>query len=112
MVARVFFSRVQKYIYLRRTVLRQKREGTLERRRQMTRIELMLEALKSCQLHATGGLDARQVAAAIAAGEAELKREPLTNQRIVEIRKTTNTKDNTAWADTLAFARAIEKETK
>ena len=49
---------------------------------------------------------------AIAAGEAELKREPLTDKRIIEIRKATNTKVCTAWADTLAFARAIEKEIK
>ena len=40
-------------------------------------------------------------------GEAELEREPLTDKRIIEIRKSTNTKENTAWADTLAFARAI-----
>ena len=81
----------------------------------MNTIEQLVEALKAvyltCDWHGDDGKDAMQLAnKAIAAGEAELKREPLTDKRIIEIRKSTNTKENTAWADTLAFARAIEKE--
>ena len=82
----------------------------------MNTIELLLSALRReelCYIQDDPEDGAPEhITEAIAAGEAELKREPLTDKRIIEIRKATNTKACTAWADTLAFARAIEKEIK